>query len=198
MWGPMPPSGWGRGACGDQPVTAGPGSGSGQNRRRSPDGGGGPERGRRRGAAQGGQALFFHQPVQLVHDLAQSAPAVHQAPLGVDHAPAQGSRLLAVSQLLHIPQIDGLPIDGYAVPAQGFELDPVSPELGEGLGQRQRPGAGAGSMTALPAGRPGPPSLAEAVMSRGTYRSIWMMRSAAWKKAPELPATMTVEMPWIP
>ena len=81
------------------------------------------------GAAQG-EALFFHQPVQLVHDLAQGAPAVHQAPLGVDHAPAQGSRLLAVSQLLHIPQIDGLPIDGYAVPAQGFELDPVSPELG--------------------------------------------------------------------
>ena len=50
-------------------------------------------------------------------------------------------------------------------------------------------------MTALPAGKARASSLAEAVMSRGTYRSIWMMRSAAWKKAPELPATRIVEIP---
>ena len=104
------------------------------------------------GAAQGGQALFFHQPVQLVHDLAQGAPAVHQAPLGVDHAPAQGSRLLAVSQLLHIPQIDGLPIDGYAVPAQGFELDPVSPELGGGSGTAAETGGGSRLHDGAPGG----------------------------------------------
>lgn len=57
----------------------------------------------------------------------------------------------------------------------------------------QRP---AGSGSALFMGNASASRFARAVMSRGTYRSICMMWSAMWKYAPELPATITVEIPW--
>ena len=54
-------------------------------------------------------------------------------------------------------------------------------KLGEGWGRRskQRGAAGFGGSTRM--GKFPASALARAVMSRGTYRSIWMTVSATWK-----------------
>ena len=79
----------------------------------------------KRQLTEGRQGVPLHQLIQRVHHLPQRPPAVQQVLLRIEHAVAQGGCLLAVDQLLHIPQIDGLPVEGYPIPAHGLEFDPV-------------------------------------------------------------------------
>ena len=93
--------------------------------------------------AQALQPLGLQKPIQLIHHLAQGAPAVHQALVGIQQAVAQRGALFLVGQLLHIPQVDVLPIDAHPVPPHGLELDPV-PVLERGGWERAAVEAGGG------------------------------------------------------
>ena len=105
---------------------------------------------------------------------------------------------MPVSQLLHIPQIDGLPIDGYAVPAQGFELDPVSPELGGGSGTAAETGGGSRLHDGAPGGE-GPGLLLGGGGDVPGDIPVHLDDAVGGvEEGAGPPATMTVEMPWIP